>query len=228
MKRLEPELVSKAHSAFGRVFASASAYEPAFRTEIQARLLLFPIDGYELGEEQFLALRAAAGTLGEEEAYVSNAELPGELFKDEGWHDPQREHFRLRLADGDSYGSVSVETALGMVQNAIYSVHGRWGLLLSDEFHALAGGPAEFVDVLQRGLPEPQDLLDRYGIPVEGFSPAVGVDNHQRMLRAWLLYWKRNRDHGESLTWLPKVLAHVVGRDRAAAELAWAGLAARS
>src|SRR3989442_8447569 len=141
---------SAAQDAFNQVFASADPFQPAFVSGVEKLALLFPLDGYELHAEQFGAVAVAAERIGESEAFISSVELLTDLRGAGQWAD-KRTHYRI-LLDPKFYFQLT-DSPLGLMRNAIYSVHGRWGLIISEESHALVGGPETFVTSLLSSLP---------------------------------------------------------------------------
>lgn len=80
-----------------------------------------------------------------------------------------------------------------VLENAIYSNCWTWGVMFSHERHAVLGGSAEFVQAIVEMLP---DLVNQ----VEKFIAA----------------WKQNHTRfGSNLDWLPGLLMHVYGEERA-------------
>ena len=80
-----------------------------------------------------------------------------------------------------------------MLENAIYSTSGTWGLLFSHERHAVLGGPTQFVRAITEMLPNPVGQVEKF-----------------------LATWKQHHVRfGSNLDWFPCLLEHVYGADAA-------------
>ena len=210
------EAARTAWHAFWSVFETGHPFRRPFRNEVEKRTLIFPTDGYDLAEEQFAALADGAAGIGEFEAFVSNSELPDTLRDASDWE--TREHFVIDLRDFRSYEELSEHSPFGIVRSAIYSTHGTWGLLISNEFHAVAGGPSEFVRDVVAHLPDPEPLANKLDFLVAPPEPWAH-DTEERMVSMWLNYWKENRAKGDPVDWVPDLIQHLMGAERARAIL---------
>lgn len=175
-----------AFDAFSRVFVTGNPYAPAFTEGASARALLFPTDGYILARDQFEAVSKAAQSVGEERAY---------LLGIEGWEGStshaDRELFHVRLCHYDGYTHPPRESSIDVSQNALFSTRGTWGVLVSDEFHALVGGSEVFVRELRERISTTEDaMLDEF------FS---------------LWKWHENYDPA---WWMEDLLVHLYGEEK--------------
>jgi hypothetical protein len=177
----------QAIESFQRIFCSGDPYSPVFCDDVTGRLLLFPIDGYLLNEEQFAALGKAAALRGEKRAYVMNVEY---------WsHHPNALNQRLWTLDLDDYSSYSEseDTYLPFVYHGVFSLNGTWGALASCDFHAFVGGPAEFVGEMKANLEQ----------------------SEEEMVREWLAYWRSHEYTALAPGVLKELLVHVYGDEKA-------------
>ncbi len=107
-------------------------------------------------------------------------------------------YWELELSDADPWAGIPF-----ILENSLFSRDGRWGMLVSDENHGLAAGDETFVETLVSGL-DPPDL-----------------EAHALL---FLAQWVELRaDTGQSYGWLPVLLAHLYGEERAAGLLERAG-----
>jgi hypothetical protein len=173
--------------ARNRVFASDDPYEEPFLAEVGSRALLFPM-GYAHSGRELDAIRAAAAALGETTCYLQLY-----LFGEDEWP-----YWQLDLADADPYAGIPF-----VHENSLFSRDGAWGLLVSDENHAVVAGDETFVETLVSGLDPPD--LDAH---------ALAFLAHYVELRASV---------GRRYEWLPVLLAHLYGDERAAALIERAG-----
>lgn len=176
--------VARSQAAFEAVFCMADPFGRPFRDEVEARDLLYPV-GFRLDEEEFRALAEAAGKLGEGRAFLSEVEG----YSGSKW--ATRNHWEIDLGVYP-YPQLASQGFIDVMENAIYSTAGTWGLLISHEQHALIGGPPLFVSSL-RGQ------LDR---------------DHQG---DFLSFWRENLERFQSdLFWLAPLLEHLYGSGEAA------------
>ena len=189
------EKVHKANMAFSAVFQSYDPFDEPFRPCINKRLVLYPIS-YQLDELQYAALGGAARELGESAAFITETEghKKGIKFKD-------LDHWKVDFGDYP-YRTLMKLGWSHMMENAIYSTNGSWGLLISHEDHAVLGGDENFVNAVIANLP---------GIELQ--------------LRGFLDAWKYNRDRlGSKIDWLQQLLIHVYGHEKAREFLLDAGM----
>ena len=71
MERLYPTEITKAvRPAFDRVFVNPNPYETKFAPPIEAKIVIFPTEGYLLSEDQFNAISRAASLIGDEYVHL--------------------------------------------------------------------------------------------------------------------------------------------------------------
>ena len=126
-------------TSFARVFAGTDPSRDVFTSSIPSRRLLYPL-AYLLDEAEFLAVSLASKALGEESMLLSVVE---EFDGNDG---EKARHWEL----GHSFADYCHLPEVGVLENAIYSPQGSWGLMISSEQHALLGGNAEFVETVIR------------------------------------------------------------------------------
>ena len=107
-------------------------------------------------------------------------------------------YWELDLADADPYAGIPF-----IHENSLFSREGAWGLLVADENHAHVAGPEIFVETL-----------------VSGFDPP-DLDAHAlRFLNQWV---ELRSSTGQRYEWLPVLLEHLYGEERARDQLERAG-----
>jgi hypothetical protein len=181
--RDEAEL-AQSQAAFEAVFRTADPFDHPFQDEVEARDLLYPV-GFRLDEKEFHAVAEAAGKLGEGRAFISEVEG----YSGSRW--ATRNHWEIDLGTYP-YPQLASQGFIDVMENAIYSTAGNWGLLISHEQHALAGGAPLFVSSLRR-------KLDR---------------DH---MSDFLSFWRENLERFQSdLSWLAPLLEHLYGSGEAA------------
>lgn len=180
-RRLTPkEWRESGAPARNRIFASDDPYEEPFLAEVGPRALLFPM-GYAQSGRELEALRAAARALGETTCYLQLY-----LFGEDEWP-----YWELDLSESHPYAGIPF-----IRENSLFSREGRWGMLVSDENHAVLAGEEAFVQTLVSGLDPPD--LDAHAL---GF------------LAQWV---ELQAATGQGYDWLPVLLAHLYGEERAA------------
>jgi hypothetical protein len=166
-------------TAFWSLFQSVDPFDEPLRPGVEARALLYP-ESYMLEEAEFAAVARAGREVGDTHVIVSITEEFGVTAGADA------NHWQLR---GTDYAAYQRLASVGVLENALYSPSGRWGLLMSHEQHAIAGGTARFIHELLATHPEWQK------------SPTRFVDD-------WL--YRHHHDHVDA-SWVPQVLRHVYG-----------------
>ncbi len=130
-----------AKMAFEELFSSTNPFEPAGRTDLPVRVVLFPTDSYHLQSDQFEALIRAARNCNELSLFVSELESANPFDLTSRW---KREHWEATNPTFEEYSSLP----LG-IENALYSENGTWGVLLSHELHGLLVCTEQFWQVFR-------------------------------------------------------------------------------
>jgi len=120
------------------IFCSFDAYGCPFQESVESRLLLYPVDGFSLTCAQFDALSHMMEQTGEAYAICSMTE--GLVNVSDIVNSESR---AIARGDYDSYsewGTVKPGWILSFVENVIISSGGHWGLVVSQDKHALLGG----------------------------------------------------------------------------------------
>jgi hypothetical protein len=144
------------------VFASGSPYDEPFKPELKHRLVVgLVID--ELAPNQFEALAAAAGAVGDDQMLC--AEVAQGEEESGGW--PRTELVGLSRYSFDDFETYFRQpTAPGT--KALWSPKGKWGLLVTGDWFGLVAGVAEFDAVFRRTWPPwPPDPDRSDALPVE-------------------------------------------------------------
>lgn len=178
--------IEEARTAFETVFQTADPFDQPFQAMIKARDLMYPV-GFCLDTSEIRVIASAAAQIGEREAYISITEG----YRRTEWvaHD----HWRISLSE-DFYPALLSGGFAPIMENAIYSVAGSWGILISHEQHAVVGGSREFVTEVNRHLPEPRERLTNF-----------------------LAFWEENRERFKAdLSWIRILLEHLYGSEQAA------------
>ncbi|MFD2172159.1 hypothetical protein [Tumebacillus lipolyticus] len=150
MKKVSGDVVVKTlEDNFLKVFKNKDPFDNCFTDNIQAKLLLFPTDGYYLQHEHFNVLCQAISQFGEEDFYLS--EIEGDCFS-ESSTGGSYEHGHW---EGTSSSTFEDYTDIPVVlENAIYSTCGSWGVMISHEGHAVLGGSTELIELVRSLYPQ--------------------------------------------------------------------------
>ncbi len=165
---------------FDLVFASEDPYGAPFRENIQPRLLLYWYTYGLYGEEPWLKpVTDAIKEMHEEGFYLTLLGRPGKSYH----------HWYVPLEEAALYVD-----QIFPLENAIYSTTGKWGVICSDEDHAVAGGPEEFISIIRSSISDWEDRLHKF-----------------------LELWKGFHDQNQKLNihWLPVLLTHIYGLETA-------------
>ncbi|MDA5108756.1 hypothetical protein [Brevibacillus thermoruber] len=137
-------------ASYERIFLGTSPFEPMYQRHIAEKLIVFPIEGMHLTEEQYHALVQAAAFTDDTEFYVSEIEMP--------------DGFDRRIPNALPIGSRAqhARTKRTGIPRSCWKTHsrsGRWGVILSAEDHAVVGGSSEFMAAFRRFYPRwPLDM----------------------------------------------------------------------
>lgn len=94
------------------------------------------------------------------------------------------DHWRGQNCSHDEYTSI-VNHSFPLINNALYSESGKWGILISHEFHAIIGCTKEFWEEFEKHYPQWRK------------------DYHD-----FIAYWEHEKEIWPKiqLEWLPKLL----------------------
>lgn len=157
---------------FDRVFADDDPFGQPFGPEVDRRLLLFPVTR-TLEEDQFGALAHAAAGLSEDSFYFFT-DQPWSVDSSEPGH--QLWHIPFDFAAYDEVGAIGA--------SALCSPSGRWGLLISDEDHAVVGGPEAFVAELSARFPPTEDPIVHWQVEAPDVPDGAPEEEATRLLEA--------------------------------------------
>ena len=151
------EALKTLESSFLKVFKNKDSFGNPFTEDIQTKLLLFPTDGYYLQEDQFNVLCQINRHIGEEEFFISeiegdcfSASLSSQAYEHGHWVGNVTSMY-------EDYKSLPI-----VLENAIYSKKGNWGLMTSHEGHAILGGSKEFIVRFQGLYPKYRTSQERF------------------------------------------------------------------
>lgn len=175
------EYSSKVEPIFNSIFANENPFGEPFKPEISCRLLLF---GFRYGLNNFWlkAFVNAIDKVNEGGFYLSilSNQRPDFQVKPSHWY--------VSLNTADKYID-NVYT----FENAIYSASGTWGLICSDEDHAIVGGTQQFIDEIRKHI---QDVDSQVNL----------------FLQTWKHYNEINKI---DVSWVLPQLTHVFGFEKA-------------
>lgn len=180
----ENDYIKRAKANFDKVFTGDDAYGEPFHKEIKERQLLFPYR-YQLKWEEYGPwvdpIIKTLRDFGEKGFFVSAINRPKVADQKSPYH------FYVPIDEILLYGRKIYDQ-----ENAVYSENGLWGIICSDEDHALIGGPRRLIDNLLSFVPNINDRLDDF-------------------INYWKYYEEKNQ---VDISWLPKVLGHIYGREK--------------
>lgn len=173
------ENVSMLKDAFYKVFSSNNPFSEMFMPSIKHKFLLYPTGGmHRLTKKQYSSLIRAIEVLGETSFYLSDIE--GQAFE---------------IDDNSHYWELSTKTRYReyselpiYLDNAFYSLSGKWGAIVSHEDHVVFGGPEEFIDTFRRIYP--------------------GWKDHQKKFVEYFEYYNKGFP-AENLSWIPGYLKYI-------------------
>ena len=125
-----------------QVFSSDDPFGCPFKERFKDRLIFYQTEGYHLSERQYSAVINGLKEMREQGFFVSTIEGQGPNAE-------RGDHWWCECPAYDQYLAIPL-----VLENAVYSRTGRWGLLISHEDHAVVGSQNEFVEVLRRRYPQ--------------------------------------------------------------------------
>jgi len=132
---LETDDLSAIRTSWEGVFRSNDPFAWPFQPEFAVGRIFYPTDGYHLTDRQFLAVSSALNRTGETGFFVSVVESEELSFLERKWG-----HWACDSPSYEEYMQLPLT-----LENAIYSIEGRWGVLISHEMHALVAGATDFM-----------------------------------------------------------------------------------
>jgi hypothetical protein len=132
-------------AVYDKVFTARDGDEIYFTPMIEKKGIITPIQ-YTIDKEYVAPFLAAVHSVGEEEFYISTTERVKGVAND--WLVP----LSAVSLDWGLDNLVEQVQYFQLVENAIYSVNGKWGMWFSDGDIALIGGPTNFIDTFYRAL----------------------------------------------------------------------------
>jgi hypothetical protein len=196
------EPVTQANLVLQGIFRNTDTFDEPFQPWILNRALLFSIP-FELDRPSLHAIAQAAKDFGDDGIYFASTEY----FTPAIPNCPQ--YWYIPLENIEEYYSLGKDCRFLSAEYALYSPKKTWGLLFSHEFHILAGGSPVFMEKLI-------ELLAASGGDLARSLDEQAVD--------FLDTWKIYRTHSRAdFSWVPRLLTHVYGSDKAEVILRRAG-----
>ncbi|MEL4896598.1 hypothetical protein [Crocosphaera sp. Alani8] len=188
----EAEYLTKADPALSRIFINDNPVNCSFSPEIKERRIIYRYN-FEITSPLLDAVIVAASNLGDTGCYFA---LAGERTGHESVS-----YVYLDFSDFFSlYGNEEHKdyekiSHFFSVENFVYSPQGLWGVLFSHESFGLIGGSPEFIETIEKLIP----------------------DINQQVYECVRYFYDFKSRHPKLATieWLPELLHHVYGKERA-------------
>lgn len=173
-----------------KVFVNDYPFDNTFSFNITERLIVFPCGNY-IEPTLIEGLIAAASELGEQNCYLTNLFL----------YEDTTNHYYLSLPElYEEYVNLSCkilpEERLDLdcwIEYVIYSEQGTWGLMVSHEHHGMLGGSSQFINKIREFVPDLDEQVNLFLKKLKSISYSPGA----------------------RLEWLPGLLTHVYGQQKA-------------
>lgn len=177
-----------------KVFTSAYPYGRPFHEDVLGRLVLAPVLD-QLTRPQFEAIGRAAKSVGDTWFYFALV-AEGTVEEEQHWPQVNLSHLcAIPFADYISYEGTPL-----MGTSALWSPSGRWGMLVTHDDFAIAGGTSQFMRQLVSAYPR-NDPSARRDVPPE---------DQVELLLEDVATWQDKE-------WLEEFLPHIFGVERASA-----------
>ncbi|NMH68003.1 hypothetical protein HF072_04340 [Bacillus sp. RO3] len=175
MERIQKaDNMSRLKEVFQSIFQKSDPFGNPFQESLTEKVLIFPTNGYDLHENQFQALMNTIEQVGQGTFCVSESE--GDSFNLS--HDFHSDLAPQHWAAGSTMTYEDYQSIPLVVENALYSLQGQWGLQVSHEDHAVLAGDLLFIDTFKKAYPEWEEDQEKFlqfwkGVEKE-FSTDVG------------------------------------------------------
>lgn len=172
--------LEKMRPVYWALFKSNDPFVEVFTNTLPSRIILCPTEGYFLTEAQYLTLIRTMKGLGESSFFVSEIEGEPDFYTSSS-------HWQVSVeASYDEYCQLPL-----YLENAIYSMSGNWGIIISHEEHALFGGNVDAARLYKNNLA-----------------------NWEQGVSQFTQKWEYNRKHyGSEVDWIPRLISHIEGND---------------
>lgn len=130
-------------AAWRRVFLATDPFAWPFTSAVEECKILYPTDGFHLSRSQYSAFINAVKSVGDEGFFLSIVES-----EDLSFLSRPSGHWWCEFPDYEDYCQINLA-----LENAMFSPSFHWGVLVSHEMHALAGGSAEFMEAFAQNYP---------------------------------------------------------------------------
>ena len=193
----EEQYQKEAEPMLRKIFAHDDPFEDVFVPNITARKLLYRFS-CELSPALAGILVAAASNLGDQGLYWTllwrNQNQSKQTDKINHYYIPFSEFFPTYYI----HPKEELYKTIGnffIQENVMYSPQGKWGIIFSHEDYCLLGGVTEFVEYFERLLPE--------------------IDEQVYDFIDYFLDFKFRNPKIVTIAWIPKLLTHIYGKEKA-------------
>jgi hypothetical protein len=174
--------ISELKKVFYKIFKNTNPFGSMFNDVIKQKFILCPTDGYYLNENQFNALMKTSKASGETSFYLY--EIENCLL------DNPEEKNTYSFGYGELSNKISYEEYKNLkivLENALYSTDGSWGVIISHEDHGVIGGNNDFIESFKE------------------FYPSLNQD-----YKNFIKMWEENKtQYNSNLNWLPDFLKYI-------------------
>ncbi len=183
MKNVKPQKsASTLKAAFYKIFKDANPFGKMFNDFVKQKIILCPTDGYYLSRNQFNALMQASRQLGESSFYLCETE--GHFL------DNSNEKDSYSFGYGELSNEISYEEYKKLrivLENALYSTNGSWGVIISHEDHGVVGGTNNFIESFKKLYPQ-------------------WAHDYKNFVKLWE---DNEKQYHSNLSWLPDFLKYI-------------------
>jgi hypothetical protein len=200
----EAEYLSEAEPLLRQIFVHDDLFTAPFNPSVSERLLV-ALYQYVIEPPLTTAVLNAASKIGDEGCYLSLLWKRNDGTAIEHWYIPLSE-FEDAYVDYNHPSWVGRENrCFNVVESAIYSPHGRWGVAVTHEWFGLIGGTPEFVNEIRASMPD--------------------VDQQVLQFLEYFKHFKESYGRLATLEWIRPLLVHTYGEESTQLLMLKAGLA---
>lgn len=179
----EKRKVEELRTAFYKIFKHNDPFRDMFLDSISDRIIICPTEGYNLSNNQFIALVQSIKAVKDNFLYISEIEGVNcfDYQEKEGYYNCK--HWKCGV---DIRYNEYLKLPIA-IEYAIYSPTGKWGVMISHEEHAVIGGNKLFMDNFKKLYSEWEEGLESF---------------RQK--------WEFNRiNYNSNIDWCKELIAHI-------------------
>ena len=169
-------------NSFYSIFDNTNPFKPIINRNYKM-IVFYPTKGYFISEKQFKSLINTLQLIGEKTFYISEIENGKESFNLN--NDVEKYSFKHFIVDVELDINEYFNSQI-ILENAIYSTKGTWGIIISHEEHAILAADKNFMSIFK-------NEYTCYKNDIENFK------------ETWI---NNNKEYGSDISWIKNILSY--------------------